>query len=59
LLDDSVVYTRLLESRDFETRTKLREEIRRKVARINVTFGGGNLSYIASVCFVNGVSVRF
>jgi hypothetical protein len=60
LLDDSVVYSRLLESRDIVTRAKLREEIRKKVARIEIDFykkhieGRGTLHFKARVEFANG-----
>jgi hypothetical protein len=38
LLDTSIVYTTLAESRDLSTRAKLREEIRQKVDRVEMTF---------------------
>jgi hypothetical protein len=38
LLDESVVYSKLAEATDLQTKAKLREEIRRKVRRIEVTF---------------------
>jgi hypothetical protein len=39
LLSHDIVYFRLAELKDIDSRAKLREEIRRKVARIDVTFG--------------------
>jgi hypothetical protein len=38
LLDESVVYSKLATAKDVETRARLREEIRRKVRRIEVSF---------------------
>jgi hypothetical protein len=41
LLDEPVAFKQLSESKDVEVRAKLREEIRKKVARIEVRFGKG------------------
>ena len=38
LLDKSVIYSKLAKAHDFETRARLRQEIRRKVSRIEVSF---------------------
>jgi DNA invertase Pin-like site-specific DNA recombinase len=57
LLEKSVVYSKLAQSRDFETRARLREEIRRKVERIEFAFHTpvfGDNDTIAVVHFVNG-----
>jgi DNA invertase Pin-like site-specific DNA recombinase len=58
LLDKSVVYTKLAESRDFETRAWLREEVRRKVKRIDFAFHQPgtqrNDTVLVVVRFVNG-----
>jgi DNA invertase Pin-like site-specific DNA recombinase len=57
LLDKSVIYTKLAKSSDIETRARLREEIRRKVSRIEFAFHkpvlGGDDTIVA-VTFVNG-----
>lgn len=63
LLDKSEIYAKLAESRDLKTRARLREEIRRKVARIefvafDVEYSEGDLQEefkaIVRVLFVNG-----
>ncbi len=65
LLDDSVVFSKLADERDVETRTRLRQEIRRKVNRIE--FVAFNSQFItgegwpekqtaALVKFVNGAT---
>ena len=64
LLDKSVVYSKLAEARDLSTRAKLREEIRRKVAKIELTFHDSEISEVtglrypksadALITFVNG-----
>jgi DNA invertase Pin-like site-specific DNA recombinase len=57
LMDKSVVYTRLLQTRDLETRARLRREIRRKVSRIDLTFhkdNVGNPEVWIFYQFVNG-----
>jgi DNA invertase Pin-like site-specific DNA recombinase len=62
LLDDSVIWSKLAEATDIPTRTRLREEIRRKVKRVSVDFSGlrlpqiGEVKCVASVEFVNGAS---
>jgi DNA invertase Pin-like site-specific DNA recombinase len=38
LLDKSLIYSKLAKAHDFETRARLRQEIRRKVHRIEVSF---------------------
>jgi DNA invertase Pin-like site-specific DNA recombinase len=58
LLDKSVIYMKLAESRDFETRARLREEIRRKVERIGFAFHQPGMqrndTVLVVVRFVNG-----
>ena len=52
-----VVYSKLAKSRDLETRARLREEIRRKVDRIEFAFHKpvfGDDDTIALVRFING-----
>ena len=39
MLDSSVVFLKLMTATDIETRAKLREEIRRKVRKIEIHFG--------------------
>ena len=58
LLDDSVVFSKLLFATDLITRAKLREEIRRKVAKISIKFHlpiATNDDTAAVIEFVNGV----
>jgi DNA invertase Pin-like site-specific DNA recombinase len=61
LLDKSVVYGKLVESRDLGTRARLREEIRRKVSRINFAFHQPGMerndTTLVAVKFVNGVTM--
>jgi DNA invertase Pin-like site-specific DNA recombinase len=40
LLDTSIVYSKIAQARDLETRTRLRAEIRRKVSQIELDFRG-------------------
>ena len=57
LLDKSVIYTKLAKSHDLETRARLRQEIRRKVDRVELAFHKpvyGDDDTIAVVRFVNG-----
>jgi DNA invertase Pin-like site-specific DNA recombinase len=63
LLDESVVYSQLLAAKDIPTRTRLREEIRRKVKRIEFDFAAarfpepiGLVNHSCRVLFVNGAS---
>jgi DNA invertase Pin-like site-specific DNA recombinase len=51
LLDEGIAYEKLSKAKDFETRAKLRQEIRRKVQRIDVRF---RKNVMAKVTFVNG-----
>jgi hypothetical protein len=53
LVSTDVVYYQLAGLEDFESRARLREEIRRKVARIDVTFGVEII--VAGASEVNGV----
>jgi hypothetical protein len=53
LVSTDVVYYQLAGLEDFESRARLREEIRRKVARIDVTFGVQII--VAGASEVNGV----
>jgi DNA invertase Pin-like site-specific DNA recombinase len=56
MLDSSVAYSKLLADKSIETRTRLRAEIRRKVAHIDVIFGRGDgYGYVVAVNFVSGV----
>jgi DNA invertase Pin-like site-specific DNA recombinase len=61
LLDKSVVYGKLAESRDLGTRARLREEIRRKVSQINFAFHQPGMerndTTLVAVKFVNGVTM--
>jgi DNA invertase Pin-like site-specific DNA recombinase len=58
LLDKSVIYGKLAESHDLTTRARLREEIRRKVDRINFAFHQAGMqrndTTLVAVRFVNG-----
>lgn len=53
MLDSTVVYWQLAESTDVETRAKLREEIRRKVRRIDMRFLAGR-QCVLRIQFANG-----
>jgi hypothetical protein len=56
LLDKSVVYTQLAKASDLETRARLREEIRRKVTRIEFAFHkqvSGDDDTLVAVTFAN------
>jgi DNA invertase Pin-like site-specific DNA recombinase len=53
LLDRSFCYATLSTSKDLETRSRLREEIRRKVSRIEMNFGLDGWFCVAEVKFVN------
>jgi DNA invertase Pin-like site-specific DNA recombinase len=59
LLDRAVVYQKLASARDIETRARLRQEIRRRVSKINLDFSHTKLHAVKSVeieiQFVNGV----
>jgi DNA invertase Pin-like site-specific DNA recombinase len=60
VLDESVLYAALSKARDLETRARLRQEIRRKVSRIEIFFGKKARSFmgadaLSKVYFVNGV----
>jgi DNA invertase Pin-like site-specific DNA recombinase len=57
LLDESIAFAKLSSATDLETRAKLREEIRRKVARIDFQFSedlSGNKVPVGRIQFVNG-----
>jgi DNA invertase Pin-like site-specific DNA recombinase len=57
LLDDSVVWSQLARARDLTTRARLREEIRRKVAKIDFQFSedpSGKKVPVGRIQFVNG-----
>jgi DNA invertase Pin-like site-specific DNA recombinase len=60
LLSHEIVYTKLAEPRDLKARARLREEVRRKVASVKVTFKPffrgdiGEHQIVAFVTFVNG-----
>jgi hypothetical protein len=55
LLDKSVVYSKLAKATDVVTRARLREEIRRKVQRVDIHFKGyGERGFRADITFVNG-----
>jgi DNA invertase Pin-like site-specific DNA recombinase len=59
LLDESILYENLSKTKDLETRSRLRQEIRRKVSRIDVHFDKvaksfGNADALAKIHFVNG-----
>ena len=63
LLDDSVAYEQLAGAKDLQTRSRLREEIRRKVGSIQFDFASarfpapiGLVNYSCRVMFVNGAS---
>jgi hypothetical protein len=51
-LDQSAVYTQLAAATDLPTRARLREEIRRKVAKIDFQFSRGEI--VGRIQFVNG-----
>jgi hypothetical protein len=60
LLDESVLYVALSKTKDLETRSRLRQEIRRKVSRIDIHFDKTAKSFmgadaLAKVHFANGV----
>lgn len=62
LTDQSILYAALSETKDIPTRAKLRQEIRRKVARIDIHFGEQARSFmgaegLAKVRFTNGVEL--
>ena len=52
-LNQSVVFSTLVEAKDIETRVRLREEIRRKVSKIGIDFSKTG-SITATIVFVNG-----
>ena len=52
-LDQSVVFSTLVNAKDIETRVRLREEIRRKVSKIGIDFSKTG-SITATIVFVNG-----
>jgi hypothetical protein len=59
LLDESVLYATLSKAKDLETRSRLRQEIRRKVSRIDIHFGKKAKEFmgadaLAKVYFTNG-----
>jgi DNA invertase Pin-like site-specific DNA recombinase len=53
LLDKSVLYASLSKSKDIETRSRLRQEIRRKVSRIEMNFGLDGWFCVVEVKFIN------
>ena len=55
LLDRSVLYASLSKAKDIETRSRLRQEIRRKVSRIELHFGLDGWFCVADVNFVKNV----
>jgi hypothetical protein len=55
LLSHEVVYSELLNAKDLVTRAKLREEIRRKAAKIEAYFAGNSGKFLGVVTFTNGV----
>jgi hypothetical protein len=57
LVSTDVVYYQLAGLKDLESHARLREEIRRKVARIDVTFGVEII--VAGASEVNGVRTRY
>jgi DNA invertase Pin-like site-specific DNA recombinase len=54
LMDRSVLFTELSQSKDFETRFKLRSEVRRKVALIQIFFHEAPGKVTAAITFHNG-----
>jgi hypothetical protein len=52
LLDTSTVYSQLAEATDLNTRMRLREEVRKKVARIEVRFRNNKI--LIRIQFING-----
>jgi DNA invertase Pin-like site-specific DNA recombinase len=56
LLSTDIVFARLAKATDFETRARLRQEIRRKVKRIDVWFPGPPGHIAARISFTNGVT---
>jgi DNA invertase Pin-like site-specific DNA recombinase len=60
LLDESVVFSKLAKARDVKTRARLRQEIRKKVSKIEIYFGSetsalGHRKFVAFVTFANNV----
>jgi hypothetical protein len=55
LLSHDVVYSQLVELKDIDSRAKLREEIRRKVSKIEIYFGSKRGTFVGFVTFINGV----
>jgi DNA invertase Pin-like site-specific DNA recombinase len=53
LIDKSVLSASLSKSKDIETRSRLRQEIRRKVSRIDLSFGLDGWFCVADVKFIN------
>ncbi len=53
LLDNSVLFASLSKSKDIEIRSRLRQEIRRKVCRIDLSFGLDGWVCVADVKFKN------
>jgi DNA invertase Pin-like site-specific DNA recombinase len=53
LLETSVIYATLSKSKDIETRSRLRQEIRRKVSRIEMNFGLNGWFCVADIKFKN------